>query len=75
MEHPKTQSLNFLNKVQKHSTENGKEIFKQLCKQCGGKGFYLHYNMNPDTMKIDKKELLSCDKCEDGFIYGPRETH
>jgi len=73
MERPKIQSLNFLNKIQTHSIENGKEIFKQLCLQCGGKGFYVHYNMNPDTMLIDKKELLSCQECESGFIYGPKK--
>jgi len=71
MERPKIQSLNFLNKIQTHSFENGKEIFKQLCKRCGGKGFYQDIIVF-DGEKI-KDEIVSCNACEGGFIYGPRE--
>jgi len=48
------------------------KTFKQLCKQCGGKGYYLHQNFNLSTNKIDKSEIVSCN-CEEGFIYGNRE--
>jgi len=48
--------------------------WKQLCSQCGGKGFYLHQNYNLTLNKIDKSELVSCNLCESGFIYGIRET-
>jgi len=72
MERPKIQSLNFLNKVQNHSIENGKEIFKQLCKKCGGKGYYQSIIMVSD--KEMKNEIVSCEVCEGGFIYGPKQT-
>jgi len=75
MERPKIQSLNFLNVIQAHSVENGKEIFKQLCKQCGGKGFFKRVMVNVDTRELQEcKGFESCLECEGGFIYGPRES-
>lgn len=70
MTNPKTQSLNFLNKIQKHSIENGKEIFKQLCLKCGGKGFYQSIVMIEEH-EI-KNEIVSCLDCDGGFVYGPK---
>lgn len=71
MERPKTQSLNFLNKIQLHSFENGKQIYKQLCTRCGGKGYYQSIVMVSGT-EI-KNEIVSCLECEGGFIYGPKQ--
>jgi len=59
---------NIFNKIEKIDSVT----FKQLCRQCGGKGFYLHQNYNMTTNKIDKQELLSCEVCEEGFIYGEK---
>jgi len=72
MERPKIQSLNFLNKIQTHSFENGKEIFKQLCTKCGGKTFYESIIVIGD--KQFEKEIVNCEVCEGGFIYGPKQT-
>jgi len=71
MERPKIQSLTFLNKIQTHSIENGKEIFKQLCLRCGGKGFYQNVIVFDGHIVGDND--TSCLECEGGFIYGPRE--
>jgi len=48
------------------------KTFKQLCIQCGGKGYFFHNWVDIDTNKIYKKEIVSCN-CENGFKYGPRE--
>lgn len=72
MINPKTQSINFLNKIQNHSLENGKQIFKQLCIKCGGKGYYQSIVMISGT-EI-KNEIVSCLDCEGGFIYGPKKA-
>jgi len=72
MTNPKTQSMNFLNKIQAHSVENGKQIYKQLCKKCGGKGYYQSIVM-VSSVEI-KNEIVSCEICEGGFIYGPEQT-
>lgn len=70
MINPKISSLTFLNKIQKHSIENGKQIYKQLCKKCGGKTFYQSIVMvGPKEIK---NEIVSCENCEGGFIYGPK---
>ena len=72
MTNPKIQSLNFLNKIQDHSVENGKQIYKQLCKRCGGKGYYQDIVV-VSGIKI-KDEIVSCLECEAGFIYGPKSV-
>jgi len=72
MERPKIQSINFLNKIQLHSFENGKEIFKQLCTKCGGKSFYESIIVIGD--KQFEKEIVNCEVCEGGFIYGPKQS-
>ena len=48
---------------------------KQLCVNCGGKGFYLLMQgfpdpKNPRNIK-GKGEIIPCD-CEDGFKYSKR---
>jgi len=50
------------------------KTFKQICRQCGGKGYYLLQNFNLMTNTIDKKEFVNCEICEGGFIYGDRKV-
>lgn len=64
----KTLTLSIINLVEKI---DGKTE-KQLCRQCGGKGFYIHNWADFDTKKIYKSEKVSCLVCEGGFIYGDR---
>jgi len=64
--------MKFLNKIQAHSLEDGKQIYKQLCKKCGGKGFYQSILVVGWTQV--KNEIVSCLDCEGGFIYGPKQT-
>jgi len=45
------------------------KTYKQICRKCGGKGFYIHQNYNFTTKKIDVSEKVSCN-CEWGFVYG-----
>jgi len=45
---------------------------KAICRQCGGKGFYLHQNYNVTSATIDESEIVNCDQCESGFIYGKK---
>jgi len=40
------------------------KTFKTLCVTCGGKGFYLLC-----VFGESKGELVSCEKCEQGFKY------
>jgi len=62
--------MHISNKIERVTSD----LFKQICKQCGGKGFYEHINVNPDTNLIDKDEIVSCLNCERGFIYGAKEA-
>jgi len=49
-----------------------KDTIKQLCVNCGGKGFYLLMQGFPNSKAIGKKgEIMSCD-CEAGFNYKQR---
>jgi len=48
------------------------QTFKQLCRQCGGKGYYIHQNFDLTSKIITKSEIVNCDKCESGFIYGQK---
>jgi len=50
------------------------QTVRQLCPQCGGKGFYLHIWADPVTKKPYKKEFVSCEVCEGGFKFGSREV-
>jgi len=54
-----------------------RDIIKQLCVTCGGKGFYLEMIGFPDKTDPNRKgELVSCD-CEQGFKYSKliKEKH
>jgi len=46
--------------------------FKQLCKTCGGKTFYIHQFADYDTRQIYKTEIVNCENCEGGFVYGKK---
>jgi len=48
------------------------KIFKQICAQCGGKGYYLHQNFDITRGIIDHSEIVNCDQCENGFRYGQK---
>jgi len=45
---------------------------KQVCKTCGGKGYYIHQWADYETKKVYKSEWVNCDQCEGGFIYGKK---
>ena len=64
--------MSILNKIQVHSSENSEIIFKQVCLKCGGKTFYQSIVV-VGTHEI-KNEIVSCEVCEGGFIYGPKQT-
>jgi len=64
---PKKGMLEKSNLIQQISSN----CFKQLCTKCGGKTFYQSIVMvGPNEMK---NEIVSCEKCEGGFIYGPKK--
>jgi len=43
---------------------------KILCVRCGGKGYYLEMIGFPSKTDPNKTgELVSCNECENGFIY------
>lgn len=50
------------------------KTFRQLCAQCGGKGFYIHILADSVTKKPYKTEIVSCEVCEGGFKFGSREA-
>jgi len=65
----KTQSMSYLNKIQALSLkDDSKPIFKQVCRKCGGKGFYQSIVVIGN--KQMKNEIVSCLDCEGGFVYG-----
>lgn len=71
MTNPKQGMLQKLNLIQQISFDEEKSIFKQLCKKCGGKTFYQSIIMvGPNEIK---NELVSCEVCEGGFIYGVKK--
>jgi len=46
-----------------------KETIKQLCVECGGKGFYLLMQGFPNPLNQTRQgDLVPCE-CEDGFKY------
>jgi len=49
------------------------QTYKSVCRQCGGKGYYLHQNYDLTRGVIDKQEIVNCDQCESGFIYGEKK--
>jgi len=50
------------------------QINRQLCLQCGGKGYYIEIFADPETRKPYKVEKVSCEVCESGFIYGNKAS-
>jgi len=54
-----------------------KDTIKQLCVNCGGKGFYLLMQGFPNKRDPHAKgEIIPCE-CEEGFKYkrGLKENH
>jgi len=51
--------------------QHDKDTIKQLCVNCGGKGFYLLMQGFPNASRNPraKGEIQPCTDCEDGYKY------